>query len=72
MINAGLILLFVLFSLCSQAQKVYVTEWKSEATHKVYVTEWKSEANVLAYITQWKSEAKPRTGIWYYTEWKPT
>ncbi len=51
-------------------QKVYVTEWKSEADYLVYVTEWKSEANVIAYKTKWKSSAKPRSGIWYFTEWK--
>ena len=58
-------------SVCSVfTQKVYVTEWKSEADYLVYVTEWKSEANVIAYKTDWKSSAKPRSGIWYFTEWK--
>jgi len=52
------------------AQKVYVTKWKSEATHIAFITEWKSEASVIAFVSQWKSEAKPDSGIWYFTEWK--
>lgn len=52
------------------AQKVYVTEWKSEADKIVYVSEWKSEANMLVYETEWKSEAKKDSGLWYFTKWK--
>jgi hypothetical protein len=64
------VLVFLVFIGTAFSQKIYVTEWKSEADYLVYVTEWKSEANVIAYITKWKSNAKPRSGIWYFTEWK--
>jgi hypothetical protein len=67
-------LIIILVIVCSAisvfSQKVYVTEWKSEADKKVYITEWKSEADMFVYKTSWKSEAKPDSGFWYYTEWK--
>jgi len=61
----------LMVSVCiAYGQKVYVTEWKSEADYLVYVTDWKSEANVIAYLTKWKSSTKPQSGIWYFTQWK--
>ena len=52
------------------AQKIFITEWKSEANKKVYITNWKNEADMLVYVTEWKSEAKPNSGLWFFTNWK--
>ena len=65
-----LIFIFCCISINLFSQKIYITEWKSEADKKVFVSEWKSEANMLVYETKWKSEAVPDSGLWYYTEWK--
>jgi len=54
----------------AQAQVIYQTEWKSEASHLVFVTRWKSEADLIVHKTEWKSEAKAQSGIWYFTGWK--
>jgi Tol biopolymer transport system component len=55
----------------AHAEAVYVTKWKSDATHKAYRTKWKSEANCIVYRTKWKSEAKGKhNGKWYFTKWK--
>jgi hypothetical protein len=54
----------------ANAQKVYVTSYKSEANKIVYETKYKSEANMIVYETKYKSEAKPYSGIWFWTEYK--
>lgn len=51
-------------------QKVYLTNFKSEADKIIYVTEFKSEADMFVYETKFKSEAKPWSGLWYWTDFK--
>lgn len=52
------------------AQRVYITEWKSEADAIVYITDWKSEADLIVYKTNWQSEADDNDGLWYFSEWR--
>ena len=52
------------------AQRVYSTNYKSEADVKVYVTEYRSEADIIVYKTKYKSEATDNKGIWYFTEYR--
>lgn len=53
-----ILLLFMLLGICGlRAQKIYSTNYKSEADVKVYVTNYRSEADVKVYFTEYKSEA---------------
>jgi len=66
-------LLFVTFTSFSpllKAQKVYETNFKSEADRLVFVTDFKSEADYLIYETEFKSEAKKSSGLWFWTDFK--
>ena len=43
---------FILFGFLLQisfAQKIYSTDWKSDADVKVFVTEWKSDPDLIVY-----------------------
>lgn len=53
-----------------QAQKVYSTDYKSEADVKVYVSRYKSEADLYVYKTTYKSEVRNNDGFWYFTDYK--
>lgn len=66
------ILIFALLvALCGlRAQKIYSTNYKSEADVKVYVTEYRSEADLIVYKTKYSSEATDNKGIWYFTTYK--
>lgn len=68
---------FILTALCVicivaavNAQKVFVTKYKSEADIVVYISTYKSEADLVVYETTYKSDAKGCSGIWYYTKYK--
>ena len=65
------LLFFLSLVLCNlQAQKIYSTNYKSEADVKVYVTEYRSEADIIVYKTKYSSEATDNKGIWYFTQYK--
>ncbi len=66
-----ILFLFLLLGICGlQAQKIYSTNYKSEADVKVYVTEYRSEADIIVYKTKYSSEATDNKGIWYFTQYK--
>lgn len=64
------LLLLVAIAGSLRAQRVYSTNYKSEADVKVYVTEYRSEADIIVYKTKYKSDATDNKGIWYFTEYK--
>jgi hypothetical protein len=61
---------YLLQSLPAQAQILYATSWRSEATIRVFVTTWRSEADLLVFRTSWKSEAGGNNGLWFMTSWR--
>ena len=56
--KASILIFALLMGLCGlRAQKIYSTNYKSEADVKVYVTEYRSEADLIVYKTKYTSEA---------------
>ena len=69
--RAFILFIFLIVALCGlRAQKIYSTNYKSEADVKVYVTEYRSEADLIVYKTKYSSEATDNKGIWYFTQYK--
>ena len=69
--RAFILFVFLTLALCGlRAQKIYSTNYKSEADVKVYVTEYRSEADLIVYKTKYSSEATDNKGIWYFTQYK--
>lgn len=65
------IVVLTAFSKPSNAQQIFITQWKSDADAIVFESKWKSDADLIVYVSEWKSDAdKKNEGIWYYTKWK--
>lgn len=64
-------ILFLLLLLPSSlhAQKVYQTQYASDANLKVYVTQYASDADLIVYKEAYITEAKGNKGHWFFTQY---
>lgn len=61
---------FLLFSLVSNAQKIYSCDSKYDADVKIFVVESKYNADLLVYKADSRYDAIGNEGLWFFTESK--
>lgn len=65
-----IIAIFFLFTLTSNAQNIYSSEYKSQADINIFVVDYKSQADLLIYKVDYKSQANGNEGLWFFVDYK--
>jgi hypothetical protein len=52
------------------AQKVFSTQYESQAQIKVFVVDYESQADLLVYKVKYESQAGDNNGKWFFTQYE--
>jgi hypothetical protein len=63
------ILLLLFFGLKFNAQKVFSTQYSSQAEVKVFVCQYESQADLKVYKVEYESQASGNEGKWFFTKY---
>ena len=64
-----LLTIALLAGISMKAQKVYSTQYASDAQVKVFVCDYASDADLVVYKAQYSSDAGDNNGVWFFTDY---
>ena len=51
------------------SQKIYSTDYKSQADISVFVTDYESQSDLKVFKVDYQSQAKDNKGFWYFVDY---
>lgn len=64
-----ILILFLLFSSYSFAQKVFSVEYENQADVKVFVVKYENQADLKVFKVKYQNQAGDNNGKWFFTEY---